>query len=694
MKKAGAAGDGDVRTPGRRTHCRQSSCIVSAMKQRRAAFIKSLDAAGAKISEKGLIRFDCRVILLTLIVLLLFVLAVSFRLHGSSIGYWDNYFPESREEKTGLVLGSPKAIRSDEWMVSTTWTLSQYKLGYPVKNENIGAHNDPLLTNVPNRHFTAVFKPHHWGFFSLGVERGFAFQWNFKVFGVLISFFFLLMILTGNRFWLSLAGSLWILFSGFTQWWFSTAMPELMVSFALMFIGAAYLLVAVRKPFIIAGGALLAFFTLGFVLFFYPPFQVPLTWLAAFLTLGLLLTGGRWQLLVSRLWLRFSVAAASALLVLSVLYLFYQDAQGTITAVSQTDYPGTRVFQGGDTSLAKMFSGFTGAPFGEKRFPEALRNACEASNYILMFPVVFIAWARNYVLKIKNSGLVSALLVYLFMISAWMLVKFPYIAAKLSLLSYMKPSRALLGLGLASILVTIIYLSGQDREPMNRSFARRTSFLFFVLMILYGFKFDQFTEHWLKYRYMLLMAIFYAVVSYLLLTKRRAAFTVLILLSLTPYLVVNPVAYGLDPIYRNNVVIAAEEIQAREPDARWVEYGGNVLANLLKASGANVVNGNHYTPDLEFYRTLDPDGEHRFIYNRYSDVVFEEPREGSGKEVEFVLMQTDSFAVLIDPCSPLLEKPGITNFAFAYQPKAEKVACLEPVFADEKSNVWFFERKT
>ena len=141
-----------------------------------------------------------------------------------------------------------------------------------------------------------------------------------------------------------------------------------------------------------------------------------------------------------------------------------------------------------------------------------------------------------------------------------------------------------------------------------------------------------------------------------MLMKKWAAFSILILLILAPYYLVNPIAYGLDPIYNNKIVIAASEIQSREPNSKWVEYGGNTLANLLKTAGLNVVNGNKYTPDLEFYRTLDPGRENQFIYNRYSDVVFGEAKPGSGKEADFVLIQPDSYAVLIDPCSQKAER--------------------------------------
>jgi len=653
---------------------------------------KYLNSSGEKISEKGLIRVDYRVILLTFAVFILFILAVIFRINGSSMQSWDAFQPGGRQENTGVLFGSPKPIRSDEWMVSTPWALSQAKLGYPVENENVGANSDPLLTNIPVRHFSTIFRPQDWGYFSLGVERGFAFMWNFKIFGLLIGFFFLLMILTRNHFWLSLAGSIWILFSGFTQWWFSTPLPETLASLALAFVGIAYLLVAKRKILIIAGALLLVIFSLNFVLFFYPAFQVPLLWVAVALLAGFLLTDQRWHLFKSRLWFRIPIITGSAFVMIVVLYFFYQDARETINAVINTDYPGTRVIEGGSIGIAKMFSGFTGVPYSTKRFPPILENACEASNYILFFPVIFLAWSRNYILRIKNNRLVSALLIYLFFISAWILVKFPHLLAKIGLLNYVPSSRALVGLGVASILVTIIFLAETDLAPMDRSFVWGASIFVFVFMILYGFQFNQFTGDWLHNRYVLLMAVLYTVLSYLLLTKKRVAFLVLMLLVLAPYYMVNPIAYGLDPIYKNQVVITASEINSREPNSRWVEYGGNTLANLLKTAGVHIVDGNKYTPDLDLYRALDPGREYQSIYNRYSDVVYGESKEGSGKEVEFVLIQADSFAVLIDPCSPKLKELGINFFVFNHKPAAEKVSCLEPVASLEESQVWFFKR--
>lgn len=697
---------------------RHFAYIIAAMKPRLQALRRSLDHAGGKISEESLIRFDFRVFLLIFILVVLFALSVGLKLHGSSISYWDTVYPEARAEKTSVIAGTPKSIRSDEWLVGTPWALSQYQQGYPLHNYNVGANNDPLLNNIPVSHFTTLFKPQNWGYFTLGVEWGFSFWWNFKVFGLLFGFFMLLMMLTRNHFWLSLTGALWVLLSGFTQWWFSTMVVEMLASFCLIFMGICYLFLARKKALVAAGAILLTVFGLDFILFFYPPFQVPLGWLLLFMAGAFFTTGGRWQLFKSGLKTRLPIAAGLGLLAGGVLYLFYQDTSTTITAILNTEYPGRRINRGGDTGLVRMFSGFTWAPYGELDYPRAWANASETSNFIILFPVVLIAWVRNYILKIRNNRMVTVLLAYLLLISTWVLVKFPLPVAKLSLLSYVSFNRILLGLGIGSILVTIVYLAGgskkrndsrvgrngndsaagnrekltADAAPMDRAFARSASLVAFVLVFLYGLLYIQTASEDFRLRYVFLMAGFFAVLSWLLLTRRRAAFSVLILLALTPYLLVNPVARGMDPIFDNQIYLSGNKLAGREPDVRWIVFGNPVLAALLKASGMEVVNGAKYTPDLGFYAAIDPDGANRGIYNRYSHTTFNEPALPE-EPAAFRLLNGDAFAVDISPCSEDMKKLGIDHFAFSKKPGIESLSCLELVEEAGNSGVGFYQRR-
>ena len=52
------------------------------------------------------------------IAIILFIGIVSFKLHGSSIGVWDEYVKEKiNTTEQSLLLGKNRPIRSDEWLV-------------------------------------------------------------------------------------------------------------------------------------------------------------------------------------------------------------------------------------------------------------------------------------------------------------------------------------------------------------------------------------------------------------------------------------------------------------------------------------------------------------------------------------------------------------------------------------------------
>lgn len=658
---------------------------------------KSFDDFGSRISEDKLIRFDSRVFLLTFSILLLFVFCVSFKLNYSSVAYWETIYPSGRDDKSGLLLGSPKSIRSDDWLVTTPYILSQYNQDYPQHNSTIGAKKDPLVTsyNLPARHFSTVFKPQNWGYFALGFERGFSLAWNFKLFGFFLSSFLLLMLIAGNRFWLSLFGAIWLLFSGFTQWWFSTIMVEMMTCLFIVFMCLAYILLSEKRPYILTATVLLPFFLINAVLFFYPPFLITLVWMLTFMLAGFVMTDNRWKKIKRNLLARIPILTGVFFFVLSVLFLFYLGTRETITAITNTSYPGRRVIQGGDTSLAKMFSGFTEAPKNEFDYPAIWSNASETSNFFLFFPVVAMAWLRNYIMKIKNRPIITALLIYLFLISVWLLVRLPVPMARLSLMSYVPTNRAVLALGVASIVVTIVFLGekvrGERDVSLDGRFVNSCAALIFCLLIGFGLYFNQATDNFLRLRYIPVMAAFFSLASWLLLKRKKAMFIILILLALAPYYLVNPVTAGLDPVIKNRIYQRAVELNSQHPDKRWIVFGNSYLSSLLVAAGTNVVNGVKYTPDMSFYSNLDPTNDYYDIYNRYSHAFFNEP-DNDQEGIKFELSDVDSYTVTINPCSQELAQLGIDNFAYPYKVDLSKYSCLEQTDEFKGDNVWFYKR--
>ncbi|PYK98571.1 MAG: hypothetical protein DME32_13995, partial [Verrucomicrobia bacterium] len=127
-----------------------------------------------------------------LIVLVLGYVATSLaKLNGSATALWRIY-ADRQAPTAGLIFGTPKAIRSDEWVGETPWILSQAARRFPVENPGVGDGVMPLLNNLPARHWTMLFRPQMWGFFMTDVEHAFAFYWNFKWFGLLLGAFLFL----------------------------------------------------------------------------------------------------------------------------------------------------------------------------------------------------------------------------------------------------------------------------------------------------------------------------------------------------------------------------------------------------------------------------------------------------------------------------------------------------------------------
>ena len=145
--------------------------------------------------------------------------------------------------------------------------------------------------NVPVKHFSMLLRPQFWPFFFVSPERAFAFYWNAKLVILIGGVFLLLLMILDNNFFLSLFGALWVFFSGYMQWWYSSPQewPELVGCFALYTTAFIQMLISRRKIVVFLSSLvfLIAFF--NFVVSLYPAHQVPLAYLSCCITIGVLL---------------------------------------------------------------------------------------------------------------------------------------------------------------------------------------------------------------------------------------------------------------------------------------------------------------------------------------------------------------------------------------------------------------------
>ena len=317
----------------------------------------SVRATKGSSFQDSLIILDKRSKIFVLGLLLLYLILSFSKIHTSSIAFWDQLFGIKQSE--GLLSGSPKGIRQDEWMVTTPAIIGQYQSGMQINNPGLGDGNVPVMVGHPVKDFSVLLKPNLWPYFIFGAEHAFAFSWNFNIFFFIISTFLLFLLLTKNNFWLSAVGALFIFLSGAIQWW-SYYLGTVMLYSNGVLISVIYLLYSKTIKNYVISGVIFLVCSYSFITAFYPPWQVPLSYLYLVILIGYILTHKRYNIIKQGIKWKASILII-ALFVLGIfLYHYYTLVKETYDILLNTAYPGKRLTNGGDLENGKLFSDFFG----------------------------------------------------------------------------------------------------------------------------------------------------------------------------------------------------------------------------------------------------------------------------------------------------------------------------------------------
>jgi hypothetical protein len=652
--------------------------------------------------EPALIRFDRKAQVFLGILALLLLSGTAFKLHGSSIDFW-RQMPDPSPH-SNVLLGKPRKIRQDEWGFMTPAFISQARSqpAFSPSTLRWGPGRAPLIMNIPVSHWSALVRPQFWGFFALDLEHAFAFYWNMKAFLLLAGIFLLLMLLTGSNFGVSVLGAAWVFFSGFMQWWYSTPamLPEMVGCVALLLVAAHYVALSPSR-WTIAGAALIfSICLLDAILSIYPPFQVPLLYLGIAILVGSL--GPRLAAIASGRERTFRIASAVVALgvVAGLVALYYLDARRAIELMRGTLYPGTRMSSGGEVTPAQVFGGVYGFFMSEGSFPRKWFNVCEASNFVLLFPVPVAAILWSAWRKQRVTALEWSLIVYIGVVLSWMILGWPRPLAVASAFGLSQGTRSLLGLGLASILLCCVFLA-RTRAGLPGGFAPNliVGAAWFALVVVLALNFNRVTEGFVTGDQIALVSIAAGVAGFLLLLRKRIAFAACLLVpSIWTFGLVNPVTVGLGPILESGFIRKVSPVIRRDPGARWAVYGSWLLADLFKAGGADVFNGTKFVPPLDDFRVIDPGSASIAIYNRYAHVSLV---PGQGSDVNFIDSYTnevnpksirgDAYTMAIDPKSDVWPRLGIRYVVLPSEATdPDFLSRAAPVLALPDQAVWIY----
>ncbi|HMR72416.1 MAG TPA: hypothetical protein PKD68_00200 [Candidatus Saccharibacteria bacterium] len=513
------------------------------------------------------------------ILLMIFFTLVTLGINGSSIGIYNEVLNKTSTGDSSLLLGKPRAIRSDEWIVITQMVISQKEEGYPATNMNIANGQDMnVALDVPPKDWSQLFRPQNHAFFVLPFDNAFAYRWwFFAVVLMLAVYFFTLTLLPGRRLIASLL-ALSVYFSGFVQWWYqSTTLGTLTYAILIAFlIIKLFEATSVRKRVFLSLALIYAFACFAIIL--YPPFQIPCALVVASFVIGYAFHIYRpkqlWRVLKSLSPYIVSIVVAT----IAIIGLYIYQNQGAIDALRNTSYPGKRIVESGGYSPTHLLSGSVATQFldySTAQFYTAEPNQSEASTFI--FLSFFLAPPLLYMMlkKIdseeklrKNTlsdfapGLLAGLAVPLTLLLAWLFLPGLALIGKVTLLNMVPVNRLIIGLGLLNLFAVIVFIViySKKQHTLSRTTALVFSLIAFSVCAFVNLQIVSQSPGFINIGLALLFALPVPAATYLILRKKFSyGLAILAVFSVIGTALVNPLYLGMGKSVDNPVIAAVRE---------------------------------------------------------------------------------------------------------------------------------------
>lgn len=601
-----------------------------------------------------------------LICLVLLLTLTAFKISGSSVGLYNQAFYGSENRDPNLLANSPRGVRSDELLHLTPTAVGQVETGMNVINPTIGHGQDvSVVLDAPYHEWSALFRPQNFAFFILPLEYAFAFKWWLLAFLLLISCYYLCILLLPNkRLWAALI-SIMVFFSPFVQWWYQTGTLACLFYSFFIALTSILLIRTASKTRQILLGALLAYELVAFALITYPPFQIPCALVTAIFLLGYLLDQ-RKTFSRKHFFRSIGIIGGVAVIALLVTVVYLKTRADVVALFQHTAYPGQRVVDSGGFSINHFFSNYLmGNLQSNERASHYFMNQSEASGFLLLSPFLFIpslyvvisSWLKErrilWSLILTNSVL-ALLLARLFI---------PHLNPLFDILqlSAIPHNRLLIGIGLASILQLIILL--RYRSLITPFIAQVSALTGFTISLIAGLlinqKYPGFIESTLQ---IVLLSGIVGGIAYLILMRRKQLVTLglvsFALLAFFSTVSVHPLYRGLEPLTSSDLIKVVKN--TGNPKDMWAVADSRLLVTIPLAAGKPAITNIYTYPQKELWRSLDPIGEHEATYNRFAHVILQlQPDSLPMSDAIITLGADDYFTVQTTTCTPFLKQAAV-----------------------------------
>ena len=575
------------------------------------------------------------------VLLVFFIGLVAFEIHGSSIGVYHIQLNGEEVEDPDLLYGSPKNIRSDEWLGGTQLTALQEETDFPGFNKNLGGSGRDVskITDAPTKDWVTIFRPHNWSFFVLPFEMAFAFRWWFMLYLLVVSCYFFTLRVLPSRKAFAIITSLAFAISPFILWWYQAALfLPMAYGFLIMILGIRTVdkenIRFVKSPWLrdalyIAGFSFLGLST-AFLL--YPPFSVPVILTVCFVLLGFIIQRLlQKKITFKQLLKRASIFMISAVIIVSFGYLFLQQHSDMIDKLSESLYPGQRISSSGALNPLAVLDGFVMAPLqGETRGKNYYGNQSEASNYILLLPFLLLPGIALQLYQYRTTKKID-----------WMFAATNFVATlffvrafvpvgdtlyKFMLLDRVPNKRLVAGIGFVGILQLVFFVKNVALIKINQYKHLLLSIVYsavcFVVLMLVGRYIIQNYPIFLD-NYLVLggLAFMFSFIIWLFLyNKPLIGACFLLIFTIGSSFAILPLYKGLDVLEDSPIINSIKSVS--KPGDYWIPLDNLAYENFPLVAGRGTVGGAQIYPDIDFWSGLDPTGEYQDVYNRQGHATF------------------------------------------------------------------------
>jgi len=602
------------------------------------------------------------------VVLLTVVGLTMFEISGSSIALYETSAGQSKSS-AGVLLGDPRPVRSDEWLVRVPWLIGQAQNEFPTVSESgIGSHEVVITGDVPVRGFDLVVKPHHLPLVILGPSKAVAAEW-WTLHAVLILGVYYLLLFLIKRIDIAVGVSLLLAMSPSTQWWVG---PATFTTVGYGALSATSFMAALETSSPRKRNALVtmsAWLFSCFVCSLYVPWLVTTALVllpivaSRIIHNGLNLDNQKEQV---RLFLR--TAFKFSFVVAALIGIFVIRHKTAVGVMNATVYPGARSSEsGGGVNFASLF----GAPLDYKAwrpvtaFVNGTNQSENSSGIVYLIPCALaffgLLFSRRIDLRNRDTVQLAASTFAGLLLLAWALLPVPTLLGKFFLLDRVPPVRVLPALAFVSLVALGQYLSLNIEPKTLREwisiFLSVSAFLAVGYFAAHSYQVEGMNG---GLRNASIAILFLTCMVFFVFWKfPKIGISGLIIFGIVQFANTNPIQRGIDPVIKNPVALEIQAIRRSIPKNNgWFLVNGDIyVRGTLEASGVPFVSGVSRYPDYEAWRVLDPTLKYEDAWNRYGHIFVSVGEKGADPIISSP--QGDVIQIVLDPCDERLQRINV-----------------------------------